>query len=168
MKLLIMFTLVVLTAAAVFSQDGQKTVTNTEKLVREIDGKLTAALLQGDSPSVDAILADDYIEINAQGLVRNKSDVMATVRAQASAPRSKSMGPEIGVDETKLHIYGDTSILTSLRTTRYQYMENQGLPQPTPLSTQTATYQERFMKVYSRLNGRWQLVASQTTAIAKQ
>ena len=167
MKLLIMLTLVVLMAARVFSR-SQEQVTKTEELVREIDGKLTAALLQGDSASVDAILADDYIEINAQGLVRHKSDVMTTVRAQASAPRSISIGPEISVDETKLRMYGDTAILTGLTTTRYQFMENQALPQPTPLPTPTATDQERFMKVYSKLNGRWQLVASQATAIAKR
>lgn len=166
MKLLIMVTLVMLMAGAIFSR-GQVRVTNIEELVRAIDGRLTAALLQGDSAAVDAILADDYFEINAQGLVRKKSDVMATVRAQASAPRSISIGPEINVDETKVRTYGGTSILTSLTTTRYQHMENQQVL-PQPLSTQNATYQERCMKVYSRLNGHWQLVASQTTAIAKQ
>ncbi len=167
MKLVFIFTLVVLIAAAIFSR-GQERVTRTEELIRAMDGKLTAALLQGDSASVDAILADDYIEINAQGLVRHKPDVMATVRARASAPRSKSVGPETSVDETKLHMYGDTAILIGLTTTRYQHMEYQALPQPAQLPAPTATYQERFMKVYSKLNGRWQLAASQTTAIAKR
>lgn len=166
MKSLIMLALVLLMAGAI-SPRGQVRVTNTEELVREIEGKLTAALLQGDSASVDAILANDYIEIDAQGIVRNKSDVMASVRARASAPHSKSLGPEISMDETKLRTYGDTVILTYLQTTRYRHMENQALPPSAPLSAQTATYSERFMKVYSRLNGRWQLVAFQTTAIAK-
>jgi len=167
MKLLMMFTLVLLAAGAIFSQ-GQVRVTKTEELVRTIDGRLTAALLKGDVASVNAILADNYIEVNAQGLVRNKSDVMRTVRAQASAPRSESVGPEIRVDETKLRTYGDTAILTSLKTTRYQFMENQALPQPSPLSSQSDTQQERLLKVYSKLNGHWKLVAFQTTAIAKR
>jgi hypothetical protein len=166
MKLLMMFTLVFLAAGAIFSR-GQVPVTKTEELVREIDARLASALLRGDPTSVDAILADDYIEVNAQGLVKNKSDVMTTVRAQASAPRSVSVGPEIRVDETKVRSYGDTTILTSLKTTRNQHMENQALPQPSPLSTQSDTYQERLMRVYSKLKGHWQLVASQTTAIAK-
>ena len=167
MKLVIMFTLVVLIPAAIFSR-GQERVTKTEELVREMEGKLTAALLQGDSASVDGILDVDYIDINAQGLVRHKRDVMATVSARASAPRAISIGPEITVDETKLRIYGDTAILIGLTTTRYQHMEYQTLPQPAQLPAPTFTDQERFMKVYSKLNGRWQLVASQATAIAKR
>lgn len=166
MKLVTMFTLVVLIPAAIFS-GGQERVTKTEELVKETDRKLTAALLHGDSASVDGILADDYVEINAQGLVRHKRDVMVTVSARASRPRSISIGPEITVDETKLRIYGDTAILIGLTTTRYQHMEYQ-TSQPGQLPAPTFTDQERFMKVYSRLNGRWQLVASQTTAIAKR
>ena len=167
MKLLIMFALVVLMAGAGFSRDQERMIRN-EELIREMDSKLTVALLQGDAASVDAMLADGYTEINAQGLVRHKPDVMATVRAQASAPRSISVGPETTVDETKLRLYGDTAILIGLTTTRYQHMEYQTLPQPGQLPAPTATYQERFMKVYSKLKGRWQLVASQTTAIAKR
>ena len=167
MKLVIMLTLGFLIPAAIFSR-GQERVRKTEELVKEIDRQLAAALLQGDSASVDRILADEYIEINAQGLVRHKRDVMAILSARASAPRSKSAGPEITVDQTTLRIYGDTAILIGLMTTRYQHMEYQTSPQPSQLAAQTFSDQERFMKVYSKLNGRWQLVASQTTAITKR
>lgn len=165
MNLLIIFTFAVLIVASTFSP-GQEQVTKTEQIVREMEGKLTAALSEGDSASVDAILSDDYTEINAQGLIRRKSDLMAFVRARASAPRSKSLGPEIAV-KTKLHMYGDTAILIGLTTTRYQHMEYQTLPQAAQTPSQNATYQERFMKVFARVNGRWQLAASQSTAIAK-
>lgn len=167
MKLVIMFSLAVLIPAAIFSR-SQERVTKTEELVKETDRKLTAALLQGDSASVDRILAGDYIDINAQGLVRHKRDVMATVSARASAPRAISIGPEITVDETKLRIYGDTAILIGRTTTRYQHMEYQTSPEAAQLPAPTAIDQERFMKVYAKLNGRWQLVASQATAIAKR
>ncbi len=167
MKLLIIFTLVVLIAAAIFSR-GQERVTKTEELVREMEGKLTATLLQGDSASVDGILADDYIEINDQGLVRYKPDVMATVRARASAPRSKSVGPEVTIDETNLRTYGDTVVLVGRTTTRYQFMDYQTSPDTTQSAAPINTDQERFMKVFSKRDGRWQLVASTRTAIAKR
>jgi hypothetical protein len=166
MKFLIMITLVVLMVAAMPSS-GHEKVTRTEQLVREMDSKLMAGLLQGDSASVDGILADEYIEINSQGLVRHKSDIMLIVRARASAPRSISVGPEITVDETIFRGYGNTAIFISLITTRYQHMEYQTLPQSSQLPAPSATSQERVMKVYSSLNGRWHLVATQTTAIAK-
>ncbi len=166
MKLLIILALVVLTATAtVFSE--QEKVTKTEELIGKVDGKLTAALLQGDSASVDAILADDYVEIDAQGSIRHKSDVMTTVRARASAPRSISIGPEITVDESRVRVDGDTAILFSVTSTRYQFMEYMTLPQ-TPSRSPSVTDRYRLMKVYSKLNGRWQLIAFQTTAIAKR
>ncbi|MCM3904709.1 MAG: nuclear transport factor 2 family protein [Pyrinomonadaceae bacterium] len=166
MKLLLILTPVVL-MAAIFSP-GEEQLTKTQALVREIERTLTTALQRGDSASVDAILADDYIEIDAQGLVRHKPDVMATVRAQASAPRSTSVGPEITVNETEVRIYGDTAVLIGLKTTKYQFMEYQALPQPAQPPAPSVTDQHRFMKVYSKLHGHWQLVTSQTTAIAKR
>lgn len=167
MKLMITFTLVSLIAGAIFSS-GQERVRKTEDVVREMEGKLAAALLKSDSASVDAILADDYIEINAQGLVRYKPELMATVRARASAPRAISVGPEVTIDETNLRTYGDTAVLVGRITTNYQFMDYQTSPD-TPQSTAPInTEQERFMKVYSKRNGQWQLVASTRTAIPKR
>jgi Domain of unknown function (DUF4440) len=170
MKLLIMLTLAVLTTAATLSS-GQEKVTKTEELVREMDSKLSAALLHGDAASVefaDGLIADNYLGINAQGIVRHKSDIMAIIRAQASAPRSKSLGPEISLDESAFFLFGDTAILTGLTTTKYQFMEYQTLPQPDQPPAPNASDQERFTRVYSKVNGRWRLVVFQTTSIAKR
>ncbi|MDQ3665435.1 MAG: nuclear transport factor 2 family protein [Acidobacteriota bacterium] len=166
MKLMIILTLVVLTAGAIFSL-GQAQVTKTEELIRGMEGKLNAALLKGDSASVDAILADDYIEINAQGLVTHKPEVMRIVRARASAPHAPSVGPEVTIDETNLRTYGDTAVLVGRITTRYQFMDYQTSPDTPQNAAPINTEQERFMKVYSKRNGQWQLVASTRTAIAK-
>jgi hypothetical protein len=166
MKLAIIVMLGVLIASAVFSA-GQERMTKAEELIRQLDGRIIEALLEGDLASVDSMLADDYIEINAQGLIKRKPEVMALVRARASAPRSKSVGPEITV-ETKLHMIGETAILIGLKTTRYQHMDYQTLPQPAQVPAPVATDQERFTKIYARVNGRWQLAAFQTTAIAKR
>jgi ketosteroid isomerase-like protein len=166
MKFLSIFTLVVLITVAISSQ-GQKQMTKIEEAVKQTDGQITAALLAGDSAAVDAMLTDNYIEIDAQGLVRRKADVMAVVRAQAARPPSKSIGPEI-TDETKVHITGDTAILVGLRTTRYQHMDYQTMQQPPQTPDPTAVHQERFMKVYARVNARWQLAAYHATAIAKR
>jgi ketosteroid isomerase-like protein len=162
----IILTLATLVAVATFSL-GQKAVPKTDELIKRLDGKLTAALLKGDVATVDTMITDDYIEIDAQGLVRHKPDVMASVRAQASAPPSISIGPETRVDETNVRIHGDSAILTSLTTTKYQHMEYQTVPGTAQLPAPSATDQYRLMKVYSKHNGRWQLIASQTTAIAK-
>lgn len=167
MKIIIIIALVgLVSVVSIFAQDEERGK-KTEETIRQIERELAAALMQGDTASVDRILADNYIEINPQGLVRDKTDVMVVVRARASAPSAKSIGPDVTVDETKLRTYGNTAILVGLTTTRYQHMEYQTSPELAQLPAQITTNQERFMKVYSKLDGRWRLVASQTTAIAK-
>jgi len=167
MKLMRIFTFVVLIAAAIFSK-GQAQVIKTEERVKQVDDKLAAALQEGDLAAVNELLADDYIEINAQGLVSRKPDLMAIVRARAAAPRAKSVGPEVTIDETSLRTYGDTAVLIGRTTTRYQFMEYQTSPDAPPSAAPIDIQQERFMKVYSKRDGRWQLVASTRTAIAKR
>lgn len=150
---------------AIWAQDDG--VKRTEGIIRGLDGELEAALLQGETASVDRILADDYTEITSQGLLRHKTDVIAVVRARASAPRTKSVGPEVTIDETEFRTYANTVVLIGRTTTRYQFMEYQTSPNTTQSADPVSTDQERFMKVYSKRDRRWQLVASTRTAIAK-
>ncbi|MFN2510643.1 MAG: nuclear transport factor 2 family protein [Pyrinomonadaceae bacterium] len=166
MKLVVIF--MVLLIAAVPCSQGQKRVTETEELIRGLESKLAVAILQGDSTSVGRILADDYIEINAQGLLTRKEDLMAIVRARAAAPQAESVGPDVTIDEINSRTHGDTAVLIGRITTRYQFMDYQVSPDTPQTTAPTNTVQERFMKVYSKRKGQWQLVASMRTAIAKR
>lgn len=165
MKLTFIFILALIMAAAVLSQ-GQKRMSTSAELIKQLDKKLTNALLKGDSASVEAILGDNYVEINAQGEMRRKSDVMAEVRMRASAPPSTSAGPEIS-EETEVSIHGDTAILIGLRTTTYQHMVDQTFSSAGQTSPPAAANKERFMKVYAKVGEHWRLVAFQKTFIAQ-
>lgn len=149
-------------AFAVYPQDEGQTI---DKTIKTLERELSAALSKGDVAPVDRILADDYIEVTAQGLLQNKADIMALVRARAAAPKAISVGPEISVQETKLKIYGDVAIWFGLRITKYQHMEYQVAPGSGQLPPPAISDRERFMKVYVRRAGRWQLVACQTTNV---
>ena len=166
MKFMITIAIVCLISAfAIFAQ--REGVPKTEAIIKGLDEELEAAFLKGDRASVDRILADDYTEITSQGLLRNKKEVIAVVRDRASAPRAKSVGPEVTSDETNLRTYGDTVVLVGRTTTRYQFMDYQTSPETTQSAVPINTDQERFMKIYSKRGGRWQLVASTKTAVAK-
>lgn len=165
MKLVIVFMILLMAAAPCYQ--GQERVTGTEELIRGLEAKLAVAMLQGDSKLVDRILADNYIEINAQGLLTHKPDLMAIVRATAAAPPAKSVGPEVTIDETNLRMHGDTAVLIGRITTRYQFMQYQTLPDAPQTAAPTNIEQERFLKVYSRRSGQWELLASTRTPIPK-
>ncbi|HKY28012.1 MAG TPA: nuclear transport factor 2 family protein [Pyrinomonadaceae bacterium] len=164
MKIMVVFLIIVVSAFAVFPQTNGGPV--TDKIVMDIDRAIVDAITKGDVALVDQLVGPDYIEITSQGLVRNKSDIMAIVRARASAPKAVAAGPEVSLNETKVHVHGSVAVFVGLRTTKYQHMEYQVAPGLGQLPPPDFTDKERFMKVFVRRAGIWQLVASQMTNVA--
>ncbi|HET6893438.1 MAG TPA: nuclear transport factor 2 family protein [Pyrinomonadaceae bacterium] len=148
-------------AFAVFPQDEGQAI---EQTVKTLERDLSAAIAKGDAAIVDRILAHDYIEVTAQGLLQKKADILALVRAIGAAPKSIKVGPEIAIEETKLSVYGDVAIWFGLKVTKYPHMEYQVAPGSGQLPPPDITERQRFMKVYVRRRGRWQLMASQLTS----
>lgn len=164
MKLLMALLVVMFGAFAVFPQSNEPPV--TDKIVMGIDRGIEEAISKGDTHRVDQLLGFEYIEITAQGLVRNKSDVMALVRARASAPKAIAAGPEVSVTDVKVQIYGDVAVIVGFKTTKYPHMDYQVSPGASQLPPPDFTEKERFMKVYVRRSNVWRRVASQTTNVA--
>jgi uncharacterized protein DUF4440 len=157
----------VLTLSPCYAQNRKKD--RNETVIKALEGELEAALLKGDSVKLDRILAEDYIEINAQGDVANRAEVISLARARSSLPPLKSVGPEKTVDDFSIRLHGDSALVMGRTTTRYQFMEYQKTSPATSHFQNPATVdQERFIRTYSRTGGRWQLVAWQTTSIAKR
>jgi hypothetical protein len=145
--------------------NSKQKVNADEKAIQQVERELETALSKGDSAILDRILADDYVEIDPQGGVKKKSDVLALARARSAAPRGVSVGPDITIDSLTIRIHGDSAAVVGRTTIRYQFMENE-----TSVQSQTPTNvnQERFIRSYARLDGRWQLVTWQTTSEAKR
>ncbi len=145
---------------------GQNQSANPNQAIQKLERELEAALLKGDSATLDRILAEDYVEITAQGVVKKKADVIKVARAMSAAPRGVMLGPEKTVDELTTRFHGETALVTGRTTIRYQFMNYQTSGQP-PSQSPTTTDQERFIRVYSKISGRWLLTAWQTTSIPK-
>ncbi|HUS10812.1 MAG TPA: hypothetical protein VMZ30_10125, partial [Pyrinomonadaceae bacterium] len=72
------------------------------------------------------------------------------------------------VDDLTIRLHGDSALVVGRTTIRYQFIENQTLSSPTQPQRPVIVDQERFIRTYAKVNGRWQLVSWQTTSIAKQ
>jgi hypothetical protein len=138
--------------------NSKQKVNVDEKAIQEVERELETALLKGDSATLDRILADDYVEIDAQGGVKKKTDILALARARSAAPRGVSVGPEITVDGLTIRIHGDSAAVVGRTTIRYQFMENATSIAQTQSQTPANVNQERFIRSYAKPNGRWQLV----------
>lgn len=147
---------------------AQKQGNKSELVIKKLERELEAALLKGDNVTLDRILADDYIEINAQGGVKKKADLIAVARAMSAGPRGITLGPEKTVDDLTIRLHGDNALVIGRTTIRYQFMEYQTSSSQTHSQNPVTVDQERFIRAYSKVAGRWQLVAWQTTSIAKR
>lgn len=155
----------VLTLSPCYAQN-QKNM--SELVIKKLERELEAALLKGDNTTLDRILADDYIEIDAQGGVKRKPDLIKVARAMGAAPRGITLGPEKSVDDLTIRLHGDNALVAGRTTIRYQFMEYQTSSSQTQSQNPVTIDQERFIRSYSKVGARWQLVAWQTTSIAKR
>jgi len=147
---------------------SKRQVNANEKAIKQLERELATALSKGDSGTLDHLIADDYVEINAQGGLKTKTDVLTLSRVRSARPRSVSVGPEITVDGLTILIHGDSAAVVGRTTIRYQFMENETSRPLTQSQTPTNVNQERFIRSYSKIGGRWQLATWQTTSIAKR
>jgi hypothetical protein len=151
-------------------QSQRKTQRNTtgEQVIKRLERELEAALLKGDRAVLGRLVADDYIEINAQGNVSTKADLLALASARNSPSRGISVGPEKSVDDLTIRVHGDSAVVSGRTTIRYQFMNYQTTPGASNLPSPVTVDQERFIRTYAKVGRLWRLVAWQTTTIAKR
>lgn len=126
-----------------FSQKGD----SVEQAVMQMEEALRVAVTKGDMKAYGRIVGDDYVFTNQDAVVRTKAQVM-------SAYDSGSLKYEsIKFDEIKVHAYGDTAVLTGRST---QTGKDNG---------KDIAGQFRYTRVYVKRQGRWQIVATQSTRI---
>lgn len=147
---------------------SKQKVNPNEKAIKEVERELETAILKGDTATLDRILANDYVEIDAQGGLKEKPDVLALARARSARRGGVSLGPEITVDGLTIRIHGDSAAVFGRTTIRYQFMQNETSAPQTQSQTPSNVNQERFIRLYAKVDGRWQLVSWQTTSIAKR
>lgn len=146
---------------------AQTSPDEAKRALQDFDQKLEATLTGTDAAALDQMLAPAYIEIDAQGDVKEKAQLMAFARARKAAPKAQIVGPEKTIEDQTIRIHGDTGIIVTLISTKYLFMDYQ-TSGPPPAQGPEVIDQVRRLRVYFRKSGRWQLVAQQTTAVAKR
>lgn len=114
---------------------------NIKQAVEQLEKERLKALVEGDAGFIERVYADDYIVIPANGIVRNKSQVVEELKAGGIKVES------IKNDDLEARVYGDTVILTGHTT---QTVSDRG---------QTSSGQILFTRVYVKHNGVWQLAS---------
>ena len=122
---------------------------NPVEEVLAIERQWTEAHLQGQSATLERLMAEDYIKIQPNGSVAGKAEVLASYQSGERVWESAQ------ADEYDVRLYGETAVVIGRWTARGV---NHG---------QRFDYAARFLSVYVRRDGRWQMVAEQSTDIAE-
>jgi ketosteroid isomerase-like protein len=128
------------------SQNGDSS-TAVAKELREIEDSLAAAWVAGDRSVHERVLSEDWSVIDAQGRIRSKAEVLE----EMFRPGERDLTGRI--EEVNVRPYGDWAIVTGKTYVAGRYEGND------------INVTLRFMDVFRRIDGNWQVVASQATLL---
>jgi ketosteroid isomerase-like protein len=120
-----------------------------EREVRELERKFEQAVIKGDIAFFDRVLAKDFTHTTQSGKFRDRQEWLANHKA------GQSNYDALNVDQLAVHAYGDTAVVTAA--IKPQGRDSQGKPME-------GRY--RYLRVWVRRDGTWQVVAFQSTRIA--
>ena len=125
---------------------GSSISTVTEELTK-LDREIDAAFERADVTALQRLLAEDMVNVNPDGTISKRSDILRDVKPQAP-------GSSLSITAASIQVYsfGDTTIITSIKTAKWVRPSG------------TKSEQTRETNTYARRDGRWQLIASESHA----
>jgi ketosteroid isomerase-like protein len=118
---------------------GQK---NIDQRIRQLDSERIQAQINADTVALKRIYSDDFIGVGPSGTVRTKPQVISDFTSGELKFQS------ITTDEVQVRVYGNTAVETGKST-----MIGQDKDKVVPRDN-------RFTRVWVKLNGSWQLVSN--------
>ena len=116
-----------------------------DKAVREVEDRRIKALVDDDFATLEAILADDLTYTHSSALVDTKASYLEALKTG----KTKYVSVDRGTPAVR--VYGPTAVLTGTAD-----MVLRGQPD---------TIRLRYTLVYAKRDGRWQMVAWQSTRL---
>ncbi len=118
------------------------------EIVIDLDRKRMAAMARQDYATVEEILADDLVYVHSSAALDSKQSFVANMQSGNTVYLSAEPS---GVEAKDL---GDTVVLTG---TARMHVSSAGTPMP--------AFRIRFIDVYARRGGKWQMTAWQSTRL---
>lgn len=122
---------------------------DVDELMR-IEEAWSQATLHNSAETLTHILADEYVAVNSQGIVTNKSDVLAAI-ANDEAKCDINKGFEYIV-----RVYGNSGLV--IHNTSFRGV----------MSGANTSGEYRTLHMYVKRNGKWLVVANQTTYVVPE
>ena len=150
-KLILIAMALVLASSLVFAQTGKdtKSATTNSKLEQEFTQLYRAwdcALVKVDLKALESMYSDEYRLTSTEGTILTRSELLADLKS------GKWVVSSAFTDELKVTRYGDTAVVTARWTAKEMY------------AGKDVNDQSRFMDVWVKRAGRWQVAASHVSS----
>ena len=119
-----------------------------ERAIEALEDKRYEAMKRADREALEQLLADDLTYVHTSGRVETKSQFINSIESGEILYRS------IDREDVQVRIYGSTAVVTGLANVTVE------------LRGRVEHLRIRFIDVYVRQNGRWNMVAWQSTRLA--
>ena len=110
--------------------------------------EFTQAVAANDAAAIERLVADDWVIVDADGTVIDRSRFISAIESGALTHESMES------TDVEVRVHGDTAVVTGITTSKGQYLGEGFITR------------ERATDVLVRLNGRWLCVFSQLTRVA--
>ena len=154
-QILLVVILTILAAAPAQAQSESKPAPSersVEGQLIELERQLSDALVREDAAVLDRLWSNDLVFTFPDGKVSNKAQRLALQKPAAQPSQSES---ETTNDEVKVHLYGNTAVVTVLSTWKGK------------ANNQAYSSQFQATHVWAKQKGRWQLVAAHVSSVKK-
>ena len=129
---------------------GSKRDRDFEKEILEVESKFGEAMIQNDVEAIGRILSDDWIIIDPEGGVVDKSRFLDVIKS--GALKHEAMDSE----DIRVRTYPNTATVTAVTHTRTKYLGKE------------FTTHERSTDVFVKKDERWQCVLTHLTTLTKK
>ena len=116
--------------------------------ILKLEQEFSQAMIKNDADGIGRFLADDWIIIDPDGNIIDKTRFLSVIKSGALSHEAMDS------HDIRVRIYGNTAIVTALTTSKGKFMG------------QEFTTQERATDIFVKENGRWQCTISQLTRFA--
>ena len=142
--------LIVIVALLIVSTLGAQVPSTVERDLIKLENDWSTAWQKKDAAFLQKLWADEYLSTDQDGNTFTKTQDLANVSDRGTSITS------FALTDLKVHLYGDTAVVTGLNTVKSTFKGKDS----------SGAY--RFTDVFVKRDGRWQVVATHGSLVAKK
>jgi hypothetical protein len=149
--LILTLVVVALPTIALAKEKGTGATADVEATIKKIEQELSDTIVKSDTSAFEKYLASDYLGIGPDGVTQNKSELLADIKSGTLKLESSSLS------DMKVQVAEANMAVVVYRS------DDKGT-----YKGKDITGQYRWLDVFVKRDGKWQIAIDQGTPIAKQ